>query len=55
VLVLLVSVGVGIGIGMDGEALSKNKESEPAYWPTFNGWAGVIFFRSFFRSCEVGS
>ena len=23
--------------------LSKKKESEPACWPTFNGWAGVIF------------
>ena len=28
-------------IGTD--ALSKKKESKPACWPTFNGWAGVIF------------
>ena len=25
------------------DALSKKKESKPACWPTFNGWAGVIF------------
>ena len=24
-------------------ALTKKKESEPACWPTFNGWADVIF------------
>ena len=30
---------------MDGEdrCVEQKKESEPACWPTFNGWAGVIF------------
>ena len=32
---------------MDGEdrhrCVEQKKESEPACWPAFNGWAGVIF------------